>query len=556
MQQPLSFKRVLLITILGIGVLIGYSVFASSKDDIVYPVAELGGCVDENECRAYCDDVDHLAECLDFAELHNLLSDEDLEHGRRFEALGAVGPGGCRAEDECEAYCEDVSNIDECLAFAEQHGFMDSEELKEARRIAQALREGAQLPGGCRSERECEAYCEDPAHMRECIEFAEAAGLFPPEELEEARRVLTALEAGAQLPGGCRNEDECEAYCQDPVHIEECLDFAEAAGLIPPDELEEARRIAPIMARGGMPGGCISREECEAYCEQEENIEECIAFFVEAGFITPEEAEIFRKTGGQGPGDCHGEEECEAYCNDPANQEQCFAFAKEHGLIPEEDLEHLEDGLNRLRTELEQAPPEVTACLRAEVGTENFDQIVAGTLLPGPDIGDKIRLCFEQFFVAPEGFEGREGEEGFFPEKSPEQQACMEEILAGNQGLPTPEQEQRIAQECFGAGGGFLEHFIPEGFEEEVHPGDFGTPPEGFEEEFQQRFEEQFQQQIEQQIQQQIEEETQRQIEEQIRQQIHEESGGAIPPDTTVEPELQGSMMGAFSIFLKLLGGL
>jgi len=247
MQQSFSFRRITLVTILGIGVFIGYSVFASTKDDIVYPVAQLGGCVDENECRAYCDDIDHLAECLDFAELHNLFTDEELEHARRFEALGAVGPGGCRAKDECEAYCEDVSNINECLAFAEQHGFMDADELEEAQRIAKALRGGAQLPGGCRSERECEAYCEDPAHMRECIEFAEAADLFPPEELEEARRVLAALEAGAHLPGGCRHEEECEIYCEDPAHIDECLDFAEAAGLISPHELEEARRIAPIM---------------------------------------------------------------------------------------------------------------------------------------------------------------------------------------------------------------------------------------------------------------------------------------------------------------------
>ena len=131
MQQPFSFERVLLVTILGIGVLIGYSVFASSEDDIVYPIAQLAGCVDENECRAYCDDADHLAECLDFAELHNLFTDEELEHARRFEALGAVGPGGCQSEDECEVYCEDISNIDECLAFAEQHGFMDSDELEE-----------------------------------------------------------------------------------------------------------------------------------------------------------------------------------------------------------------------------------------------------------------------------------------------------------------------------------------------------------------------------------------------------------------------------------------
>jgi len=96
-----------------------------------------------------------------------------------------------------------------------------------------------------------------------------------------------------------------------------------------------------------------------------------------------------------GPGGCEGREECEAFCNNPANRETCFEFAKEHGIIPPEDLEELERGISRLRDGLATAPPEVTDCVRDVVGTENLERILTGDLLPGPEISDQVRYCFE-----------------------------------------------------------------------------------------------------------------------------------------------------------------
>src|SRR3989344_4240166 len=56
--------------LLGIGVtlIVAGVVLALSKDDIVYPVAELGNCQNEQECRAYCDDSENIAQCVAFAE--------------------------------------------------------------------------------------------------------------------------------------------------------------------------------------------------------------------------------------------------------------------------------------------------------------------------------------------------------------------------------------------------------------------------------------------------------------------------------------------------------
>ncbi len=504
---------------------------ASSEDDIVYPVGELGDCGDEQECRAYCNGLAHIDECLAFAEQHNLLSPEEIAEARKFAEIGVEsGPGGCGGNGECEVYCEDISHINECLAFAEEHDILDMQELEEARRVVQALREGAQLPGGCTSKDACEAYCEDASHIQECVAFAEVAGFMSAEELGEAKMVLRALEGGAKLPGGCQGKAQCEAYCSESSHMEECFEFAVAAGFMKPDEIEEARKMMPFMTRGEMPGGCRSRQECEAYCFQGSHTEECVTFFEQAGVMNAEDAKLFRKTGGRGPGECRGKEECDVFCNDPANQQICFDFAKQHGLIEEDELRNMEEGIGMFREGFQNAPPEVAQCLKARIGEEVLSKIEAGTFLPNQELGKHMRGCFEEFM--PRGEQGdpmrhegesRPGGEGDFDPSGgrrfgphPEASDCVQRILSGHSGPPTPEQEARMRQECFsqsseGFEGGLMPSGAPEGF------------PEGFQEQFQEQFQQQYQEEFQRQYEQQYQEEFQRQMEQQS-------SGGFQPP--------------------------
>ncbi|HEX9722064.1 MAG TPA: hypothetical protein VGA53_02265 [Candidatus Paceibacterota bacterium] len=354
--------------------------------------------------------------------------------------------------------------------------------------------------GNCQSKEECKAYCDEIEHIAQCVDFAERHGLMHGVELEEAKKVAHALSQGAQLPGGCRGKEECEVYCSEPTHIEECLAFAEAAGFMSAEELEDARRVAPLMARGEMPGGCRSREECEAYCSQDSHTEECVTFFQKAGFMTAEEAEMFRKTGGRGPGDCKGREECDAFCNNPENQKECFAFAKEHDLIPEEELHNIEEGLTRFHEGFQHAPPEVAQCLKDTIGEDVLAKIEAGTFLPNRELGEHMQKCFENFMPAsPAG--GPRPTEGFRPEGGehmapPEVMGCVERILGDTrqlQGSPTSEQEQRIREECFPQQS---QH--PQGFE--------GEMPQEFREEFERQHDEQFQEEYQRQFEQQIQE--------------------------------------------------
>lgn len=470
------------------------SVVALTKDDVVFPVTVLGNCQNEQECRSFCDDPDNITECVAFAEKYSLLSESEIEKAKKFQDIGGVGPGGCTSEKACEAYCENVSNIEECLAFAEQSGFMEQGELEEARRVATALRQGAQLPGGCTGKDSCEEYCSDSSHMKECVEFAEKAGFMSAEELKEAKQVLKALDAGVSFPGNCKGKNECDAYCQDSSHMEECVNFGIAAGFIPPEEAEQVRKMLPLMKSGKMPGACREgKQECEAYCGQEENIEECTTFFTEAGFMTQEEAQMFKKTGGKGPGSCKGKEECEAFCNNPENQQACFEFAKEHGLIPEEDLQRMEDGVAQFREGFQQAPPEVAECLKQRVGVDVLQRVEAGNLMPNQELGDHMRSCFEEFMPRPQEGSFEKGDQGF----PGEQADCVERILGDSRersGSPTPEQEQQLRDECFGQ---TTQQFSPpQQFEGEHLQGEF---EEGFKQEFQREFDRQFQEQFQQQ---------------------------------------------------------
>jgi hypothetical protein len=435
---------------------------ASSIDDIMYPIAELGGCSNEQECRAYCDDLAHINECIVFAEEHNLMSRKEAAEARHFAKAGIrKGPGGCETAAQCQTYCENISNINECLAFAEKHGVISDEELREARQVAKAL------------------------------------------------------EAGASLPGGCTGKESCEAYCSDMTHIEECVAFAEAAGFMSPKELEEVKRIMPLMKSGQMPGGCASKEQCESYCEDENNFGECIAFAEKAGFVSHEEAEMARKTGGKGPGGCKGREECDAFCSGQDHMEECMAFAREHGLISDEELSHMREGMGRLQSVLKDASPEVVGCLEQNIDRDIVSKIQSGTFSPRADIGDKVRSCFEAHMPAPD-----------FP---PDVERCiakvygegaMERIMSGEirhdeiessigpciENIMREQMEQQMME------GGMMEGMMPDG--DEFHGG--SEADEQYREEYERRYSEEYEQQREM-------------IESQIRGERDGDDGGGIP---------------------------
>lgn len=340
---------------------------ATSEADIVYPVTELGNCENREACFAYCDVPDHYAACFRFAKQHNLLKgdlanrdDDDLE--RLADALQEGGPGGCENEGACRAYCDDLNHMDECLDFAEEHGFISEEELEEARRVQAAVQRGAKLPGGCSNKESCETYCKDSdEHMEECLQFAEAAGFMKPEEREHARKFMELMRSG-ETPGSCRNQRECEAHCENPDYSEECFEFAAKAGFVPPEELERFREMQRRFEAGG-PGGCKSPQECQAFCQDPSHREECETFF-------------------RGFGD--------------------------YGGPPE--------GLPDTGNFLERIPAEIRDCVQSTLTEEELRAIASGRRTA--EIEQKMNDCFRQFGEVKSG-EAREGAGEYRPPETP-----------------------------------------------------------------------------------------------------------------------------------------
>lgn len=221
-----------MLSIIGTVGLLGMIVFASSKDDIVYPVVELGGCKNEKECRAYCSDYHRANACLGFAEKHNLMSVGEIKIARAMS--NTIGPGGCRGE-ACRDYCEggDENRMIQCMEFAlnnpEIRDSLPEEDIEEMPQVLKALKAGVKMPGGCQNKEQCEKLCKNPSSRDvalQCFNFAKTAG-FIPDNVPEEMVLKMMLEGG---PDGCRGED-CEEVCEEEPQI--CITWMEKNGIDP-----------------------------------------------------------------------------------------------------------------------------------------------------------------------------------------------------------------------------------------------------------------------------------------------------------------------------------
>lgn len=408
-------------SVLGFGLIFSALILAGGVSaqtepaEIQFPVAELENCKDKAACKAYCDKPENIRACIAFAEKNGLMPKEEIEIAKKFIAAGAKGPGGCSGKEACEAYCDDISHINECVAFAERTGILPPDELQEAKKVQSAIAKGVKPPA-CRNKKECDVYCEAPENMKECIAFGEAAGFLEGEELQEARKVLAAIEGGL-TPPPCRGRDACEAYCTSPDNMESCIAFALAAGLMTGGEVEESKKVLEVIKKGVKPPACRGKEECDAYCAEPGHTDECVQFAVAAGFMTEKEAEMAKRTGGKGPGGCVGKEACEAFCSNPENRLACLEFAKANGMISEEEVRRMEEGFGEARASAPNMPPEVETCLQGVLGGDAFEKLKRGEPIASEEMKEKVSTCFKEMNLGsgqppripqmPPGFEGR-----------------------------------------------------------------------------------------------------------------------------------------------------
>ncbi len=405
-RSSLFLKYCFAVAIVGIGFIVSYAVLAQttvsaepSRDGIAagisFPIPELGNCTDKNACRSYCNESANMSACIQFAEAHGLVNKDEAVRAKKFaERVGnGTGPGGCNSPEGCKSFCADIQNIDACIAFAEKEG-LKGERYEDGKKISTYLKSGGTLPGGCTSKETCEVYCGEFSHAEECSAFAKKVG-------------IGALPLMGTSRGGSTSE--------------------------------QMKKFSEFAVRGETPGACASRSECEVYCKESAHFEECVAFGEKVGFFSSGEAKKIQENRGRGPGTCDSSESCRVYCNDESHREECFKFAEEHKLISQEGVTQVKEGWVRARAGFDDAPPEVRECLKATLGQNVIEDMQSGKLVPGPEIGEKMRACFEKFGA-------RQNTQDIFKNAPPEMKACLKEKLGdaydkvvSAQALPSPE---------------------------------------------------------------------------------------------------------------------
>ncbi len=253
--------------------------------EISYPVSNLGNCASQEECKIYCDNNEHIKECIEFAEKNNLMSQEEIQEAKKMidYILNGETPGKCTSKDECNEYCSKEENLEECIQFALKIGDITEEEAEMVRKT------GGKGPGDCRGPTECDAYCNKDENIMKCIEFAYEHGMIDEEEYEIVKKT------GGKGPGGCQGQEECDAYCKE--HEEECFEFAKEYGLLNEEEIadrenmgEEEKCMIKCLEKKGIEfkecgpskGGEAGNSDCKACAD------ECMKFY-EGPCLTEEE---------------------------------------------------------------------------------------------------------------------------------------------------------------------------------------------------------------------------------------------------------------------------
>ena len=326
-----------------------------------------GGCNTPEQCQAFCENPVNQEVCVNFAEEHGYISKEEARKARQ------GGPGGCKSEKQCREFCSQDQNIEVCLDFSVQQGHLsreDAQKIKDFRKSAKQkledFREPVEIdadidkekakqilasqggPGGCKTFEECGQFCDNPQNQKLCLDFAERHDLIKDKkEFEKIRKIVD--EGG---PGGCKGERQCREFCENPENGELCIDFAVKNGFMSRQEAERAKKGFKAFKDEGGPGGCKSPKQCQEFCEDPVNQENCFNFAKKHGFIEEKEVKKFEEVKNLrkaleekgGPGGCRGPEQCRSFCENPDNQEACLNFASEHGGIDKEKAQrHIQE---------------------------------------------------------------------------------------------------------------------------------------------------------------------------------------------------------------------
>jgi len=200
--------------------------------------------------------------------------------------------GNCSSKANCKVFCDNSKNADACLTFATKYKLLSSEELAAAKKFSD---NGMIGPGGCKGQAECDQYCGNSIHMEECMTFAEENGMMTDQQLQDSQKMLTAIKKGIKPPT-CSGPEQCNTYCSSSEHMAECMTFNLEAGLVPDNQKEQTQKTLDALKKGIKPPACHGPQECDTYCSSSEHMAECMTFSLEAGLVPADQKVQMQKT--------------------------------------------------------------------------------------------------------------------------------------------------------------------------------------------------------------------------------------------------------------------
>ena len=148
--------------------------------------------------------------------------------------------------------------------------------------------------------------------------------------------------------GNCSSKNDCETYCNQVQNMQACIQFGEAHGLLSADQANQISKLAEDISSGKAhaPEDCKNMQSCKEVCEHSQSaavIAQCVKLGEETGAISKQDAakaQAFLQLLQQGktPGGCDSKDSCETYCQSSSHSQECMAFfQKMEALIPDSE---------------------------------------------------------------------------------------------------------------------------------------------------------------------------------------------------------------------------
>lgn len=335
------FYSLIVLFLLSASIVVGK---VSAQSRLTYPIPELGYCRDAKECSLYCQIPENKAPCWSYGKyklgtdvlgVSTMNEEEKRQMQQKAKQYNVVFPiadlGGCAGPQECRDFCEEPANQLACIDFAKKKGFQ-----KETAR--DELLQKAKTELGCSSMESCKAICDQDNNR--CDAFAKKHGVYqePPSSASRySKEEKMQLMEKAQSELGCTSMESCKSTCEKNPQV--CMVFTKKHGFDKRPEQEseaslERERMMPSQSSDSAnfgtqrfgKGSCDSEESCKKYCQ--ENPDECPGFKGYTKAIEGSGVAETNKKNYVGPSGCRTEAECKNWCNDHPDKCPGFSEAK------------------------------------------------------------------------------------------------------------------------------------------------------------------------------------------------------------------------------------